>query len=513
MAFKDTYVGNMKVVGLLRKKIYNQRAYKDAQWALDESDLNQYISLLKSIEPKDLLLQEKHFFDDLNIEDPEFVVNDTDYSHKIEQLNIIRDSILRDIIAAKGVESIYELSHIVDNPGPLATSLVSLYGAEIAVEVYKRLTENSITLKFAICFFHSLYYSIGEKCYLELVENLKPFDDKSISIVLYSPNYKISLANKASDLSQYIEQNYWENVSIWSCENRDVDFVITHLQEVHRYSSILHIIHQKDIISNITDNQKINILSEAISYPDQLLNSDIKYYIGDILISIGTPNEDNLLSKLLQIEFILYDVLNGFMDVRKLHIYSVLNRDSSLMIQLIQLANQTEDEYLASEDEKRKRVVMATFAWRFLYNYKSVPCTDCEGNTNYTDLLIYLQNVRDTCKSMILCEHTIGKIIGNIPEDDNYPSQEICHLVESLDDDKIDSEIECELFNKRGAFCVSPFSGGARERELIKIFETYRKRALPYSPRMVKIFTQLIQGYERNAEREDNNSRLLGLKY
>lgn len=512
-AFKEIYVGNMKVVELLRKEIYQQRAYKDTRWALSENELEQYIILLKYIEPKDILLKNKHYFDDFNIEDPEHIVDDTDYSLQMEQFKAIRNSILREIISANGIESVYELSHIVENHEPLAISLVSMYGANIAIEIYKRFVENSITLKFVVCFFHSLYYSIGEKCYLELVENLRFIDKNSISVVLYSPNYNTTLAVKAGDLSQSIEQDYWENVSIWSCENKDVDFAITHLRAVHRYSSIIYIIHKKDIIFNLTDSQKINVLSEAISYPDQLLNSNIKHYIGDILLSIGHPNEENLLTKLLQIEFILYDVLNGFMDVRKLHIYSVLNRDSSLMIQLIQLANLTDEDEFVSEEEKRKRVAMATFAWRFLYNYKSVPCTDNEGTTNYDDLLIYLKNVRDVCKSMALCKHTIGKIISNISEDDNYPSQEICLLVESLHDDEIDSEIGCELFNKRGSFCTSPFAGGYRERGLIKLFETYRQRALPYSPRMVKIFTQLIQGYERDAEIEDNNSRLLGLKY
>lgn len=510
---KYSYVGNMKVVDLLRKEIYRQRAYKEAKWALPEVDLDQYITLLRDIEPKDLLLKSKHFFDDFNIKDPEYVLDKTNYSHRIEQLNVIRDSKLKEIIAAKGGESIFELSNIVEKPEPLATSLVSLYGDTMAMEVYKRLVNNSIPLKFVICFFRCLYYSIDEECYLKLLDELNCIDNKSISVVMYSPNYHIKLAIKASNMGNSIEKDYWENVSIWSCGNKDIDFVITHLRNVCRFSTILCVIHNKDIISNLTDAIKINIISEAISFSDQLLDSDVRYYIGDILISIGLPKEETLLTKLLQIEFLLYEMLMEFMDVRNLHIYSALNRDSSLMIQLIQLANVTDEEEFATEDEKRKRVAMAEFAWRFLYNYESVPCTDDNGTTNYDDLLVYLQNVREACESMAMCEHTIGKIIGNIPEDDKYPSENLCHLVESLNDDNIDTEIRCELFNKRGLYSVSPFSGGARERDLIKIFERYRMRALPYSPRMVKIFTNLITGYERDAEREDNKSRLLGLKY
>lgn len=511
--FKDSYVGNINVVELLREEICQQRMYKDAPWALPEKELNHYLTLLKYIEPKDLLLRNKHFFDDYNIKDPDYIIDDTDYSHYIEQLKIIRASILKEIIDAKGIESVFELSQIVGDPNTLASSIVSLYGVDIAIDIYKQLVENSITLNFTACFFHSLYYTIGEECYIGLIEELEYIDNKSISVVLYSPHYHIKLAIKAADMGQSVEKDYWENVSIWSCENKDFDFVIAHLREVKRYSTILYIIHKTEILSNLTDSVKINILSEAITYPDQLFNSNVEHYIGDILISIDNPGQDDLIAKLLQIEIILYDVLSGFMDVRKMHIYSVLNRDPYLMIQLIQLANLTDDENFVSDEEKRKRVAMATFAWRFLYNYKSVPCTDNEGTINYDDLLIYLQTVRGACKSMVLCEHTIGKIISNIPEDDNYPLECLCHLVESLNDDKIDTEIGCELFNKRGAFCVSPFSGGSRERELIKIFETYRKRSLPYSPRMVKIVTTLIKGYERDAEREDNNSKLLGLKY
>lgn len=243
---KDTYVGNMQVVGLLRKEIYQQRAYKEAKWALPEIELDKYITILKDIEPTDLLLKSKHFFDDFDIEDPDYIIDDTDYSQKIERLNNIRESILKNIVDAKGVESVYELSHIVENPAPLATSLVSLRGADIATEIYKRLAESSITLEFANSFFRSLYYSIGEERYLELVEELKLVEDKSISVVLYSPNYHYKLAIKANNLAHHIKQDYWENVSIWSCKVEDVDFAISHLRKARRFSAILYIIHKKE---------------------------------------------------------------------------------------------------------------------------------------------------------------------------------------------------------------------------------------------------------------------------
>lgn len=509
-SFKESHIGNIRIVTYLRKEIYHHKSFKNARWALSDNELSPYIDLLRYIEPQDVIIKNKHFFEEYNIEDPEYFIDDRDYKRILEHYKNIRETILREMVSAKGFSIIYDLSKIIEDSSYLAQTVISIYGNEYTTDVYRKLINNEISDRFMSNYFWNLYHHIGEERYIELIPQLSSIDQSKIAIFLYAPNYHKNLAIEAHRISS-IENNYWKNVSIGYCEKNDIEFVISHLRAVKRYDAILKIIRHKELLESLSNNLKIDILYESISNPEIVLGSEIRYYLEDIIQSIDLPTEELQRMKLLQIEFLLHDALNGYIDVKKMHLYSIINQDCSLMIQIIKLAN-ISDESTVQGDKNQFRINLATLAWRFLSNYNLVPCSD-ENGVNYSNLQVYLLNVLNACKAMFLCEHTIGKIIANIPEDDNYPSCELCKMVEYISNDNIDVEIGCELFNKRGSFYTSPFAGGYRERELIKLFETYRQRALPYSPRMVKIFTQLIQGYERDAEREDNNSRLLGLKY
>lgn len=74
---------------------------------------------------------------------------------------------------------------------------------------------------------------------------------------------------------------------------------------------------------------------------------------------------------------------------------------------------------------------------------------------------------------------------------------------------RIDSEIRCALYNRRGMTTRSPFEGGTIERHHIKTFTKYRDKARYYSPRLVNIFEGLIKEYQQMAEKEDNEAKLL----
>lgn len=107
----------------------------------------------------------------------------------------------------------------------------------------------------------------------------------------------------------------------------------------------------------------------------------------------------------------------------------------------------------------------------------------------------------------------IGKMIGDIPESDNYPSDEMCELIEKLADDEIDNQISCAIANRRGMSSRSLFEGGTVERKHIDTLNKYRERALGKSQRMVKILSNEIRSFEAMAKREDEMAEIRKLKY
>ena len=54
--------------------------------------------------------------------------------------------------------------------------------------------------------------------------------------------------------------------------------------------------------------------------------------------------------------------------------------------------------------------------------------------------------------------------------------------------------------------------GGGQERKLVNKYEEIKKQTQLLYPRMTKIFNELINGYSREASREDENAYMIDLE-
>ena len=157
---------------------------------------------------------------------------------------------------------------------------------------------------------------------------------------------------------------------------------------------------------------------------------------------------------------------------------------------------------------------MADLAYRFIQNYHEVPCSDPTGEVDENALSGYFDELKRLAKQYHqtnILPLIIGRILGNFRETEDYPSEMFCRFVEHFNDDCIDSEIRCALFNRRGMTTRSPFEGGTIERHHIQTFTKYRDKARYHSPRLTHIFENLIKEYQQIAEKEDNEAKLLGI--
>ena len=165
------------------------------------------------------------------------------------------------------------------------------------------------------------------------------------------------------------------------------------------------------------------------------------------------------------------------------------------------------DEIKEEESEFRKQ--LAQMGWSFMYHYHQVPCLDDEGNVDGEKLRKYIGRLQDLMREKhyeTVMPLVLGKILGDMPEKADYPSDIMCQLVEELNDDRIDAEIGCAIFNRRGMTTRSPFEGGTIERAHIETMEKYKKRASLRSPRLVKVFNDTIMSYEEMARHEDEQA-------
>ena len=89
-------------------------------------------------------------------------------------------------------------------------------------------------------------------------------------------------------------------------------------------------------------------------------------------------------------------------------------------------------------------------------------------------------------------------------DDEAWPNENVCKVIETVASDKLDQGIHLGVTNKRGAHFVAP--DGKGELGIADQFKKYLEKRRRY-PRVVSILNGLIQDYEMQAKRQQENER------
>lgn len=508
---------NEVVVECLRKNINQHLCCKNAAWAMQGEELRCFQNLLARIESDDVIIRNKHYFADYLVKDA-FDDVDKDFAKQIKESRIFRKGILEDVIAIKGWEGVCELSRCVGNTDGLAAAVVELTKDSKYNEIYVLYCTGMLDFKFVRAYFNTLFYEFGKDSYLRFIHELTEVTEDKIAIVLYAPGITPEITAIVDSLPGNIQKEYWNNVGLWLLTKDYTLYAIERLRSVERYSDILRLLNNKEIKSQIHSSLWLNILFEIFDNGKINVLYQECYYIAEILKCVTVPDEIAAKGKLMLLELIMFNHLRYYLKKSEFHLLHLVDTEPEMMMELIQLAYLEDEEYRdkieLTELELKNKRTLAQLAWNFLYNYNDVPGAKPDGSIDGDYLKGYLtrlQQCAEVCHRVHVTLLVIGKILGNMPEINEYPSDLMCELVEYFADDSLDVEISCCLSNRRGMSSRSPYAGGDIERSHIDTFKTYRNRALTRSPRLVKVFENEIKSFEHMAEVEDNRGKLTDL--
>lgn len=514
---KDQMKGNDQIVETLRKEINRHRSCRKAKWALNDEEIKTYITLLSEIESEDIIIRNKHCFDEVILDN--LVIDDTDYKKRHEATIRIRVSIIDDILRQSGIEGVFQLSKLSKQSGTVAEALVKLSDVQYINEVYKGVIETSLPEQFIRSYFHHLYYTIGKDAYSDICNTLLAVSKDHIAVVLYSPEFNCELAARADSISKKVSTEYWEKVTLWHMSERDMPLIQMRLKKVGRYEDLLNLMTDESDESMFNSGDKVSLIIDmfrAGQIENMIRNS---YNIATLLQKIDLPTDNTQRDTILQIEFLMFNHLIHYMHGESLHLVKEIKSSPELMIEMVKLQYLPDKEFRKEEGnngDDSNIVAIARLAFDFFYHYHSVPGLQSDGKIDYAFLTDYINRLQELSKAHHR-EHVmplvIGKMIGDIPEGDDYPSDEMCELVEKLANNEIDNQIRCAITNRRGFSSRSPFEGGTVERRHIETFKKYRDRALGKSQRMVKIFSNEIICFEAMAKREDDLAEMEKLEY
>ncbi|HEX7755814.1 MAG TPA: hypothetical protein VF421_10750, partial [Niabella sp.] len=108
----------------------------------------------------------------------------------------------------------------------------------------------------------------------------------------------------------------------------------------------------------------------------------------------------------------------------------------------------------------------------------------------------------------------LGQLFACYPRKsaETWPPDEICEIMEKLNNETVFSSYQTEIFNSRGVYSKSAYEGGGQERGLSHFFETSAKRIESRYPGTAGTLRTLSRSYLRDAKDEDDRARLNELR-
>lgn len=218
--------------------------------------------------------------------------------------------------------------------------------------------------------------------------------------------------------------------------------------------------------------------------------------------------------RVLMIEWQYYPGLMHNGDFKSPNLYRRMAQDPAFFASLVEIAfrpasSRPEDhpEPSAAEQDAARKAYGLLDSWPRL---GTSPGIDEFGNVDGERLDHWVDQVRTLLSEIdraVIGDQKIGKALAVSPPgpDGEWPSNEVCDLIERLQSDDVELGLSIAIRSQRGVTSRAPSDGGDQERDLADKYRQTSSR-LSTSPRTKAIFEGLASGYEEEAAWHDRQA-------
>lgn len=518
---KAYFIGSYAITNQIRHTVHQHKLYPDAQWALSADEITKWECLLQDIEAKDPIQKHRWMFQDFCLESLEIDRKDLDPPTIYKEELQIRSKALREIYDIHGKAGIYKFAQMVECPlivGKTYAHICQQYDFREIVNIVEQASDS--LCQFAKGFFCGYVNRFGIQKFIDEIKSLQlnKFED-GIRLALISIRTSKIVWLYVETLPEETKSYYWEHVPIGIGENpEDNIFLINKLNGVHRFDRSIHIIYHTLKSQPIPSRFIVDTILGMVSYPSVSGIGD-KYELAKVIIALD-KRENVDTKKLFFIEFIFYKLL-------KRHGHSVdIRLIDELMSQPQSLMDILNFMYLSSDPAEREielkktiqkgEQIYACFAFDLLWDLRRTPCVDQAYTIDEDNLKKYIQELRELGKKAHKLEHidtTIGKLLANYPEIEEYPPKAICEIIEELNNPNVNSGFRTRLFNHRGVIVRPAGEGGNLERMESMKYKRYADKVRFSYPVIAGIFDNLSAEYQDMSIKEDKRTKIEKMEY
>ncbi|PRY41706.1 hypothetical protein CLV43_105464 [Umezawaea tangerina] len=503
-----------QIADAIRQKIARHREYADTQWALPESELTSLEQAGQTLAPTSTVWRSRWLFDSDVVELGDLSRRDDFASYETE-LSTRRADAVRAVIESGGVEAIAELTDHVSRPYFVGYFLLE-QNSEFDQVMISWLREGQNRQQAARGYLRARLRCADDTIYDQLLSYAQDATAKAeILHVLGEPG---KAWQKLSELDEDVKREYWAGFVYHGlgAEFSEVAHAAENLLDIGRIAAALDMIalYSNKVtsleVAEIATRACEALLAQEISEPEMERLS--AHDITSILSLLNLHKESLGTSRVAYIEWQLFPALGSHPQVSILH--EALQEDPAFFAELVSRVYRAtgEDRPTDEEDspELQQRRILAERAYEVLNSWEQSPGIGVDGIVETELLNSWVNKAREYLRESgrpVTGDLMIGRALAYAPPDKGglFPPRPIRDLLEDLRAKDIDRGLENGIVNLRGMTWRDMTHGGTQEWELAA---GYRRDALKASewPRTKKILTSLVEWYEDEARRQDDEA-------
>ena len=502
----------------LRRMIGQQREWSEADGALSVAEIEQFEALLDGLRPSDLLTTYGMLFDG-GFESIDGI-SPRDYEAYVGVREMRQAEAVRAMRVSGGIAAVLEFAASVRQPLDVGKALAAT-GSDVDEEMLAAMNSapESVT-QAALGYFASRFREYHWDGIDRLIARHSPPAQVTADLVRACPPIELPW-RKANELGAEVAADYWARVEHWSlgspealCELLEV---AGGLREAGRadFAAWLLSLRFDSLASQPKYAEEAASCLEEWRRQESPGTSPFDRYSLVRLLSVLDQHVEHLgPDRVLMIEWQYYPGLVHSGDFKSPNLYRRMAQDPTFFASLVEIAfppasSRPEDhpEPSAAEQEAARKAYGLLDSWPPL---GISPGIGEDGKVDGERLYHWVEQVRtlllETDRAVI-GDRKIGKALAVSPPgpDGEWPSNEVCDLIERLQSDDVELGLSIAIRSQRGVTSRAPTDGGDQERDLADKFRQTSSR-LSTSPRTKAVFEGLAAGYEEEAAWHDRQA-------
>ncbi|MEM9855709.1 MAG: hypothetical protein AAF843_00030 [Bacteroidota bacterium] len=534
LSFLDSELDKIKQVEYtawhtLRNSLSHHRSHPETDWALPETELSKLQIIYERLMPEDSISKYKWLFDDHWPKFPEGNRYDKEqeegrHDQMQKKIDERRVEALNDILDEYGLSKVISLSEFVNEPWSLGETLAKVSSDHIMTELVGLLaSSNDKVIRFVQSFIYRKSVLNGIEWAIQFFEELEKtkIDDAALARFFIPLNQERKLWEYIEGLSEGVKTHYWLhfNPHFYRLSTDDKIYGIKELLNHSRFISAIDIVsHSKE---EIPSNLILEVLEKAATIESKE-EAHLHGYEIDNLFEEIDKRTDVQKGKLINLEWLYLSILASYGNSRNPRVlHQELAENPDFFIEVLKWVYMPKDKERIEEERQglSDKVLgnRAMQAYKLLDSWKTIPGVNKQGEIDKDHLENWVKNARELAKEadrLKVADIHIGKVLAQYPEKSSeWPPDEICQIIESVNSDSMKGNFSSATHNKRSFSSRGPFDGGNIERGHAEYFKKLANGHRRKHPIVARILDGLVDGYLREAKRMDEEAERSKLDY